>query len=289
MNRVLIGVVAAFVVAGLQDRPTFRAASRTVDVYATVQGKDGRLVPDLAQADFRVFEDGRERPIAVFDNSPQPITVAVMIDMSNSMASQLPQIREAAEAFVAALWPADRVRIGSFGLETAISPLLTSDKAVLRRVLDEELWPGGPTPLWYAADIAMTSLEQESGRRVVLLFTDGDDSGLFVPGSRATTRRHAVFGGFMIYAVGLPRRSLSDDIKALAEDTGGGHFVVRGDDDLSATFARVVEELHHQYLLGFTTDSRDGKSHSIEVKTARTGAHVRARKSYVAIAEGPAR
>ena len=289
MDRVLIGVAAALVVAGLQDRPTFRAASRTVDVYATVQGKDGRLVPDLAQADFRVFEDGRERPIAVFDNSPQPITVAVMIDMSNSMASQLPQIREAAEAFVAALWPADRVRIGSFGLETAISPLLTSDKAVLRRVLDEELWPGGPTPLWYAADIAMTSLEQESGRRVVLLFTDGDDSGLFVPGNRGTTRRHAVFGGFMIYAVGLPRRSLSDDIKALAEDTGGGHFVVRGDDDLSTTFARVVEELHHQYLLGFTTDSRDGKSHAIEVKTARSGAHVRARKSYVAIAEGPAR
>src|SRR4029450_8218258 len=113
-----------------------------------------------------------------------------------------------------------------------ISPLLTGDKSVLTRVLDEELWPGGQTPLWYATDLAMTSLEDESGRRVVLLFTDGEDSGLFVPGKLGETRRHVERGGFMVYGIGLPGRELAGDVQSLADDSGGGHFVVRSDDDL---------------------------------------------------------
>src|SRR4030095_6727929 len=91
-----------------QDRPpTFRAATRTVPIYATVQARDGRLVPDLTRGDFRVFEDGRERPLTVFDNTPQAITVAVMFDMGNSMAKFYGPIRQAADAFVAALQPDD--------------------------------------------------------------------------------------------------------------------------------------------------------------------------------------
>jgi VWFA-related protein len=290
MDRlVLLGIACAWTLVAVQERPTFRSTSRTVHVYATVQGRDGRLVPDLTRGDFRIFEDGRERPIAVFDNTPQKITVAVMFDMSNSMASLYTRIRDAGGAFVSALWPDDRARIGSFGLEVAVSPLLTGDKAVLRRVLDEELWPGGPTPLWYATDQAMTTLDEEPGRRVVLLFTDGVDSRLFVPGSLKETRLHAERGGFMIYAVGLPRGQLSNDVQSLAEDTGGGHFVVRDEDDLSPTFARVVDELHHQYVIGFSSDLVDGRSHSIEVKTTTSGAKVRTRKSYVAAAEGPVR
>src|SRR5262245_17382481 len=289
MVRLVFAALACSVLISPQDKPTFRSTSRTVPVYATVQARDGRLVPDLSREDFRVFEDDRERPVTVFDNTPQTITVAVLFDMSNSMVSQYARIRLAADAFVAALWADDRARIGSFGQEVAISPLLTNDKAVLKRVLEEELWPGGPTPLWHATDQAMTSLEQEEGRRVVLLFTDGEDSGMVVPGSLRETRRHAEAGGFMVYAVGLPGKSLADEAQSLAEHTGGGHFVVRRDDDLAATFGRVVEELHHQYLLGFASDLVDGKSHSIEVKTTQSGLKVRARKNYIASAAGPVR
>ena len=289
MDRLVAAALACAVLLSAQDKPTFRSTSRTVPVYATVQSRDGRLVPDLSREDFRIYEDGRERPITAFDNTPQKITVAVLFDMSNSMVSQYRRIRLAADAFVAALWPDDRARIGSFGQEVAISPLLTSDKAVLKRVLDEELWPGGPTPLWHATDQAMTTLEQEEGRRVVLLFTDGEDSHLMVPGSLRDTRRHAEAGGFMIYAVGLPGKTLADEAESLAEHTGGGHFVVRKDDDLAATFGRVVEELHHQYLIGFASDLNDGRSHSIEVKTSQDGLKVRARKNYIASAGGPVR
>jgi Ca-activated chloride channel family protein len=290
MDRLfLVGIACGWVLVTAQDRPTFRSTSRTVPIYATVQGPDGRLIPDLTRDDFRVIEDGHDRPITVFDNTPQTITVAVMFDMSRSMAKQYPRIREAGGALVAALWAEDRARLGSFGVEVAISPLLTGDKAVLSRVLDEELWPGGHTPLWYATDVAMTALDDQPGRRVVLLFTDGVDSNLFVPGSLHATRAHAERGGFMIYAVGLPRGSLSDDVQSLAKDTGGGHFVVRDDADLAATFTRVVEELHHQYMIGFASDLHDGRSHKIELKTTGAGTKVRARKSYVAVEEGPVR
>jgi VWFA-related protein len=283
----LVGAASALLVAQGQERPTFKSATRTVHVYATVQGRDGRLVPDLTRDDFQIFDNSRRQPITVFDNTPQTITLAAMFDMSGSMADDHPRVKAAAEALVKALWPDDRAAIGSFGMEVAISPFLTSDKAALLRVVDEELWPGGATPLWYATDIAMSALKAEAGRRVVLLFTDGDDSGVFVPGSQSGVRRRAEREEFMVYVVGLPGRGLHDDVVSLADDSGGGHFLVGHGDDLGATFARVVEELHHQYVLGFSIDALDGRSHSLAVKTTRPGAKVRARKSYVAALDAP--
>jgi Ca-activated chloride channel family protein len=281
VTRLLAAALALGLLAQ-QGRPTFKSAARTVYVYATVQGKDGRLVPNLGREDFQVFEDGKPRPITVFDNTPQKITVAMMFDMSNSMAPEFARIHAAAGAFVKALSPDDRARIGSFGLEVAISPLLTGDKPTLQRIVDEELWPGGPTPLWFATDLAMTSLDHEDGRRVVVLFTDGYDSGFFVPGNRGDMRKHAERGGFMIYAIGVPGRGLSEELQALSEDSGGGHFLVGQNDDLGATFAQVVDELHQQYLLAFSSDLTDGRAHSLRVKTTRSGAKVRARQSYIA-------
>jgi Ca-activated chloride channel family protein len=281
----LVAVVCAALVTGAQDKTVFRSVARTVYIYATVQGKDGRLVTDLTRDDFDVLDDTRPQPITVFDNTPQTITVAVMFDMSNSMALQHARIRDAAAALVQSLWPDDRARIGSFGMEVAISPFITSDKAALLRIVDEELWPGGVTPLWLATETAMSALDGEPGRRVVLLFTDGDDSGFTVPASRGGVHAHAERGGFMIYAVGLQGNGLHEEMRDLAEDTGGGHFLVRKDDDLGKTFARVVEELHHQYVIGFSTEALDGRAHKLTVRTKAAGMTVRARRSYLASSE----
>jgi Ca-activated chloride channel family protein len=270
---------------GRQDRALFKSAARTVHVYATVQGKDGRLVTNLTRDDFEVLDNNRPRPITVFDNTPQDITVAVMFDMSGSMARQHSRIRAAAQALVDALWAKDRARIGSFGEEVAISPLLSSDKPTLRRIVNEELWPGGATPLWHATELAMRSLDPEPGRRVVLLFTDGEDSGILGPGGRKRVGDHAERGGFMLYAVGLEENGLHDDMRDLAEDSGGGQFLVRQEDDLGKTFAQVVEELHHQYVVGFSPEALDGKSHKLTIRSRQPGMQVRARRSYLASPE----
>jgi len=309
------------------QQPTFRAGVRTVALYATVSDKEGRLVPDLPQDAFRILDDGRPAAITVFSNDVQPITVAIMLDMSNSMTGRVIRVRDSAERFIEAIAPGDRARLGTFGWEVAISPWLTDDKTVLRRVLHEELWPGGGTPLWRALLAAMTSLDAETGRRVVLVLTDGNDSDVTRLGtSRPTSKdvkRRAVRDAFTIYAIGMERAAgsdptggasrttsggiasgvvlgqfpknqpsggvysggLSDEIVEVVEETGGGHFELAREADLGDTFARVAEELRHQYLIGFSPAALDGKTHKLELRVTRPGCTARARKSYVAEGE----
>ena len=173
-----IGCATALLAArqpGSDQRPLFTSGVRTVAVYATVHGRDGHLAPNLARSDFQILDNGRPVEITTFSNEAVPFTVALMLDMSASMAAELERVRGSAIDFVQALSPDDRVTIGTFGDEVALSPLLTGDKPTLLRILKEELWLGGGTPLWTAMDRAMSSLATESGRRVILALTDGDD------------------------------------------------------------------------------------------------------------------
>jgi len=301
--------------SGASQQPTFRSGVRTVAVYATVSDREGRLVPNLEQDKFRVLDNGRPTDMTVFSNQAQPITVAVMLDMSGSMGVRMMRVRDSTERFIDAIAPGDRARLGTFGWEIAISPVLTDDKALLRRVLHEELWPGGPTPLWRALLSAMTSLEGERGRRVVLVLTDGDDDDQYRVSrpKAADVRRRAVRDAFMVYAIGMERSQrtatlayydgggaetlrkvlptglalggLSEEIVNVVEETGGGHFELQSDADLGATFARVAEELRHQYLLGFAPETLDGKVHELDVQVKVPGCRARARKSYVAQGE----
>jgi VWFA-related protein len=137
----------------------------------------------------------------------------------------------------------------------------------------------------------MNSLEREPGRRVVLTFTDGKNATLFAGGgstepdtsdSRRATRTRAEREDFMIYAIGLQGTGLADPMESLAEDTGGGHFLARKDADLGQTFTQVVEELHHQYVIGFSVQALDGQLHKLKVQAKPDGMKVRARKSYLA-------
>jgi VWFA-related protein len=268
--------------AAQQEKPTFRAGVTTVDIYATVRGSDGAFVPDLTREDFEIKDDGVRREVAVFSREIVPITVTMMMDMSGSQEVGGEWMREAGHVLVDALLPADRARIGTFGHEIAISPRLTGDQAYLHRVLAEEIWPGGATPLWQALDRAMTSLANESGRRVILVLTDGVNTQ-GVGYGRLVAR--SIREGFMVYAVGRGLRvgsGLSIDMRNLATDSGGGYRVFPFGREPKGAMLQVVDELHRQYLLGFTPAAFDGKVHKLEVKTKRGGTTVQARKSYLA-------
>ncbi|OFW07352.1 MAG: hypothetical protein A3H96_05075 [Acidobacteria bacterium RIFCSPLOWO2_02_FULL_67_36] len=284
MSRVVILSTALPLLLSTNPTQPIRVGVQTVAVYATVSDAEGRLVPDLTQGDFQVFDNGRAVAIEVFSSAIQPITVAVMLDMSGSMVNRFWRVRESTRHFVEALSPQDRARIGTFGYEIAISPILTGDKQRLRRVVDEELWPGGNTPLWNAVDVAMTSLADESGRRVILVLTDGHDTG-DLPGfdtGRGRIERRAREEGFMVYAIGLQGHALDLDMASPTDLSGGGHFDLKDDADLTATFARVTAELRHQYTLGFTPAALDGKIHKLNVRLTRPGIKARARTSYLA-------
>lgn len=275
-------VVAATAIAAqgvLAQNPAFRARVDAVSVYPLVIGDDGRFVTDLTREDFTILDNGQPVPVEVFSSDTQPITAALLLDMSASMESHLVRVRAAALQFVEVIGPADRLRIGSISSEIAVSPWLTSDKAILARILREELWPGGSTPLWNALDAGMRSLADEGGRRTVVVVTDGMDT------STATQTKvidRAIAGLYMIYAVGVEGRGLSAKLVSLIEQTGGGHFNLRRQDDLGAAFARLAMELRQQYLVGFTPAVLDGRPHTLEVRVNRPGVTVKAPTQFVA-------
>lgn len=271
----------------LPQQPAFKTGVQTVALYATVRDAEGRAVPDLTKADFEILDNGQPVEITAFSSGRQPLTVALLLDMSGSMNPSVLRVRESTRRFIDALLPEDRVRICTFGDEIAVSPVLTSDKAVLTRIVSEELWPGGGTPLWNAVFAGMQSLADEPGRRVVLALTDGDDTGSLPgwKGSFRDVRDRATREGFMLYMVGMDNAAIktepNTEVAALLDDTGGAHFNVAAAADLGETFTRVAEELRRQYLLGFTP-ARDGREHRLTVRVKRPGLSARARKSYTA-------
>ena len=302
----LITIAAAGLLAvqtAKPQTPTFRSTADVVPLFVTVTDKTGRLAPDLVREDFTVNDNGKPQPLTLFDNSPQPIRLVVLIDVSGSMTGNVTVLRRAAAALITALAPGDLARIGTFGHEVVISPTFTRDAAELMPFVPEGILPGAPTPLWRAVDTAMTGFtDAPPGRRVVLILSDSKDGGMMIGKkfiSPIEISDRAQKEDVMIYGVGvrssLPPIGPGTDLGAamastypdpslgrISDDTGGGYFELRGRDDLMATFARVIDELHHQYLLGFTPPARDGKTHKIEVKLRNKDMKPRVRKSYVA-------
>src|SRR5207249_9494660 len=117
--------------------PIFRGTTDAVHVFVTVTDRDGRLVTTLSRDDFEVRDDGKPQPITLFDNTPQPIRLIVMLDVSGSMEGNLPLLRAAADQLFARLRPDDVVRVGTFGHEITVSPSFTHDLEQLRRALPD--------------------------------------------------------------------------------------------------------------------------------------------------------
>ena len=270
--------------------PLFRSGTELVDVYVTVTDRDGRLVPDLTREDFAVFDDGEPQVIELFDNSVRPITVVVMLDTSISTTNVLDLIMAGAEQFLIRMLPDDRARVGAFNDKIEIVPAgFTGDRDRLIAELDG-LDFGNDTRLHDAVAASLDALRGSAGRKVVLVLTDGQDSASDV-GWR-DVRARAAAEEVMIYAIGLEveyfdgvrnRRTRPDrSLRALAEETGGGYFELRETDELGATFTRVSQELHSQYVLGFSPAARDGRMHDVDVRVGRRGMSARARRSYLA-------
>ena len=300
----LLGVLGA---AG-PYQPVFRGGSDTVRVFATVTDRDGRLVTNLTQDRFEVRDGGAPQPITQFDNTPRPIRLIVMLDVSGSMEGNLPLLRAACAQLFARLGPDDVARVGAFGHEVTISPSFTHDPDALAAALPTAIAPDAPTPLWRAIDQALDGFgETDDRRKVILVLSDGKDTGAFSfrqrPSSQAEVIDRSRRDDVMTYAIGMRSRGarpmqpgigpgglrgmmLADmpdpGLARVAEETGGGYIEIRFGQDLGAAFAGVADELHTQYLLGFAPPKRDGRIHDIDVRVGKGGLKPRARKSYVA-------
>ena len=289
-------VVAGWMSVGAQQA-TFRSGIRTVPLYVTVTDAQKRLVSDLSQQDFEILDNDKPQEIQFFATEIQPITVVVMLDTSASMTGSLKLLENAAEQFLMRLLPKDKGMVGAFNDKIQFFPsTFTGDRDRLIAALSD-LDFGNPTRLYDAVFESIKQLSGVDARRVVLVFTDGEDTDSSK--GQGNVLSSARDEGVMIYAVGLRSdyfngafqvRSKPDSgLKQLAEETGGGYFELEKTSDLAPTFTRVAQELHSQYVLGFTPATLDGKLHRLVVRVKRPGMTVRARHSYVASADTPSR
>lgn len=307
----MCGTLAACVTGGLivaAQQPVFRGSSDLVRVFATVTDRDGRLVTKLTRDDFEVRDEGKPQPITQFDDTPQPIRLIVMLDVSGSMEGNLPLLREASAQLFTRLGADDLARVGSFGKEITLSPEFTRDAGQLSAGLPASIAPDAPTPLWRAIDQAMDAFKGLNDKRaVILVLSDGKDTDSLSLRRRIVSQADVIdrarHDDVMIYGIGMRSRNmrsmqpgigpgglqamlLSDlpdpGLARVAEDTGGGYTEIRLGQDLGGAFAAVADELHSQYLLGYAPPKRDGKTHSIAVRVNKGGMKPRARKNYVA-------
>ena len=290
--RRIIPVLAALTLAAPVAAQKIKVTTESVPVYVTVTDNEKRLVPDLVLEDFEILDNGKVQTVNVFENKPTPITTVVMIDTSGSMTASLDLVKSGAEQFLLRLLPEDKAQVGEFNDKIKFHPgTFIDDRDRLIYLLKNELDFGYPTRLYDAVDESLARLEPMDGRRVVLVFTDGDDTASKMA-SLTKVMDRARAKDVMVYAIGLEneyfngqqrvRSSPDRGLKKLAEDTGGGFFLLKRTADLGETFTRVALELHSQYVLGFSPETSDGKIHKLEVRVKKAGMNARARKTYVA-------
>jgi VWFA-related protein len=279
----LTAIGVNFFFAHAIGQQVFRSSTKTVSVYATVTAADGRPVMNLTVTDFEIDDDGQPAGITVFDTTPQPLTLLLMFDTSASLANNLDNVRLAATACVAALKAGDRARLGTFGHEIAISPHLTGDKSILARVIREEIWPGVRTRLWDGLHLGLSGLAGETGRRALIVLSDGRDSSSRhqsnTSASRAAVRAAATADDWSVYAVNVAT-GIDRALVEIVNDTGGRAVRTDRPSGLATAYAGVMNELRHQYLLGFAAAQSDGAIHTIDVRVRRPGLTVRARRVY---------
>ena len=276
------------------QQPIFKSNVRTVPIYATVVDASGRLAPDLEQTDFTILDNGKPADVSLFSNESQPFTAVVMLDTSASMTANLKLLNRAAEQFLLRLLPVDRAQVGAFNDKIQLSGTFTNNRDELIGALDD-LYFGNPTRLNDGIAAGLDALQGIDGRRVVLVFTDGEDTSSRI--GFKTVLERARDEEVMVYSIGLESEYFngmrvvksrpSRDLRKISDETGGGYFELLKTAELAPTFSRVAQELRSQYLIGFAPASLDGKVHKLDVKVTRPGMTVRARRSYLAAPDKP--
>jgi len=285
----VLAALAAFVVA--PQAQTFRGSVTTVEIPVTVTDSSNRLITGLARDDFEVFEDGDEQPVTQFSDKRTPVSVGVLLDISDSMRGQpIVDARGALDRFMADLLDGgDEAFVGAFNHLPRILVPWTAPPAQLAGKLAGER-PTGGTAI-YDAIFASTSMFQrrQRTRAAMIVVSDGADTAS--DHSLAQTRETLQRSDAFVYAIAIDsaterRVSTRVNPEALREITGpsGGYTeVVRSYEDLGPATQRIAEELNSQYTIGFATlRPQDGSWRTIRVRVKNRDYIARARRGYYA-------
>ena len=307
MVRVLlVGLTLAGFAAPLGAQPVFRSGIDIVHFGVTVLDEQGNLVPDLMADDFEVYEDGDRQTISYFtegmeaDAETMPLHLGLLFDTSVSMEQDAEFAKTAAIKFLNSLTQAvdmtlvefdDKVRVGRYG--QADFPRL------VERIRNRE--PHGWTALYDALGVYLDGAFSQDGRKVLLLYTDGED-----------TRSRMTFGDtldlvkasdVMVYAIGFQKHLRASArmvqrmrLRRIVEETGGICFFPDTVDELDEIYGQIKREITGSYSIGYasTDEQTDGTWRHVEIKVNQgrrdlNGVKVRTRKGYFAPYREPAR
>jgi Ca-activated chloride channel homolog len=279
-------LTAALAMAGAATLPAsgwqFTSAVNVVEVYATVTDEAGEPVDGLRKEDFVVREDGAVQQVSTFAAGEFPLSVALAIDRSFSMAgNRLASAKSAARIFLGELRETDESMLIAIGSRTEVlAPLSVNRPAQIHAVSALDAF--GTTGLYDAVIAAIDAVQPARGRRALVLLSDGSDR--YSTASFAQALARARSSDVMIYPVAFGRTRPAV-FAELATLTGGRSFHVQDARALPDAMRAIAAELRHQYLLGYSPSKplvagRD-EWRSISVSVERRGMRVRTRDGYL--------
>jgi Ca-activated chloride channel family protein len=254
-----------------------------VQVTAVVTDAEGRFVTGLKAGDFKVYEDDKLQTLTNFADENIPLELVAAIDVSSSMTAVLPDVKRHATNFLAQLRATDQVTVLGFNDNIFTLARRSTDQAARARAIDR-LAPWGGTALYDVIVHALGILGRQSGRRSLLVFSDGED--MLSRATAASVLQRAEASDATIYIIGQGRAlkapALQKLMRQLATGSGGRAFFTNEDTKLESIFQEIVQDLRHQYLLGYAApdNARNGEWHKIRVEVPGRGHQVRARLGY---------
>jgi VWFA-related protein len=276
-----------------------------VSLFATVRDKNKRIVPDLKQGDFRVFQDNEEQKIAFFSKEVTlPITIGLLIDTSGSERNRLPAEQDAATRFLERVMKkGDEAMVISFDLDVDLLADFTDDKHIIERAINKArvnavggggvVTPGtipsntGGTHFYDAVYLACNEkLGTEAGRKALVIITDAQDEGSKVKLDEAIEAAQKSDTVVHVLLVHDPGFSWQPGVaKKLSDETGGRTIEVSSEKRLEEAFDQISEELRSQYQIGYYYPAgkpKDGGFRKIKVEVGNKDQKVLARKGFYA-------
>ena len=310
ISGIAVAIAGSFALRGRaatqqeQQGPVLKSNVDLVSVFATVRDKNKRIMGDLKQQDFKIFEDNQEQKIAFFSKEVTlPITIGLLIDTSGSESNRLGAEQEAAIRFLdRVMRKGDEAMVISFDLDVDLLADFTDDKGMIEHAVNKArinavggagvVTPGtvpsnnGGTHFYDAVYLACNDkLATEAGRKALVIITDAQDEGSKLrleEAVEAAQRTDTVVHILLVHDPGYGWRP--DVAKKLSDDTGGRTIEVSSEKKLEEAFDQISEELRSQYQIGYypSNSNHDGTFRKIKVETDNKDYKVLARKGYYA-------
>jgi Ca-activated chloride channel family protein len=293
----VVGCVVPLLARGSQQVPVFRTGVDLVNVGVTVLDKKGQLVTGLKAEDFDVFEDGRKQTVSYFatgtgtDQAHAEMHLGLLLDVSESMGEDIRFTRTAAIKFLNTLIDAVDVTVVDFDTEIRAARYSQNEFArLIERIRQQKTT--GMTALYDAIGIYLDGASSQSGRKIMLLYTDGGDT-------RSSLRMNELIdllkaSDATVYVIGAldhqsssARERARSTLQVIAETTGGQAFFPSSVKELDQMYEKVLAEIRAQYTMGYLSanEKSDGAWRKIEIKMASKdgrGLRLRSRKGYFA-------